>query len=150
VIVPKRTSHGSNEKSLKQISDGKPLYDEHISFAKKLLKQQFPTLDGLQSPLLSQNNGFSPVQDESIQIHHTGMFHWVTSSSIGGNVQLFDSMFKGGGLSSSLQIQLAQIYKALIKEEDDDEEEGHSYKYLKSKFQQYKGKVGLKIVECLQ
>jgi len=72
-----------SEKSLKQISDGKPLYDEHISFAEKLLKQQFPTLDGLQSPLLSQNNGFSPVQDESIQIHHTGMFHWVTSTSIG-------------------------------------------------------------------
>ena len=95
-----------SEKSLKQISDGKPLYDEHISFAEKLLKQQFPTLDGLQSPLLSQNNGFSPVQDESIQIHHTGMFHWVTSTSIGGNVQLFDSMFKGDGLSSSLQIQL--------------------------------------------
>jgi len=37
-----------SEKNLKQISDGKPLYDEHISFAEKLLKQQFPTLDGLQ------------------------------------------------------------------------------------------------------
>ena len=95
-----------SEKSLKQISDGKPLYNEHISFAEKLLKQQFPMLDGLQSPLLSQNNGFSSVQDESIQIHHTGMFHWVTSTSIGGNVQLFDSMFKGDGLSSSFQIQL--------------------------------------------
>jgi len=70
------------------------------------------------------------------------MFHWVTSSSIGGNVQLFDSMFKGGGLSSSLQIQLAQIYKALIKEEDDDEEEGTPTSTLKSKLQQYKGKVG--------
>jgi len=133
-----------SEKSLKQISDGKPLYDEHISFAEKLLKQQFPTLDGLQSPLLSQNNGFSPVQDESIQIHHTGMFHWVTSTSIGGNVQLFDSMFKGGGLSSLLQIQLAQIYKALIKEEDDDKEEGHTYKYLEVKVPAVQGQSGVK------
>ena len=122
-----------SEKSLKQILEGKPLHDDHISFAQKLLQKQFPMLDGLQSPLLSQNSGFCPVKDESIQIHHTGKFHWVTSSSIGGNVQVYDSMFEGGELSSSLQIQLAQIYMTLIKEEDGNEEEGNGYKYLELK-----------------
>ena len=43
--------------------------------AQKLLQQQFPLLNGLQSPLLSQNNGFCPVTRKNIQIHHTGQFH---------------------------------------------------------------------------
>ena len=29
---------------------------------------------------------FLPVTSESIQIHHTGQYHWVTSCSIGGNI----------------------------------------------------------------
>ena len=92
-----------------------------------MLQQQFPVLNGLQSPLLSQNNGFCPVTSESIQIHHTGNFHWVTSCSIGGNIQLYDSRFKGGNLSSSLQVQLAQIYKTCITKEEDEED---GYKFL--------------------
>ena len=70
----KRHMATMSEESLKQISVEKPLKDEHISFAQNLL-QQFPILNGLQTPLLSQNNGFCPVTDESIQIHHTGQFH---------------------------------------------------------------------------
>ena len=68
--------------SIRQIIEGEMLTDEHISFAQQLLLEQFPTLDGLQSPLLSQRNAFSPVTTESIQIHHTGTCHWVTSTSI--------------------------------------------------------------------
>ena len=117
-----------SEKSLKQISMEKPLNDEHITFAQNLLQQQFPILNGLQTPLMSQNNGFWPVTDESIQIHHTGQFHWVTSCSIGGDIQLYDSRFKGGDFSSSLQVQLAQIYTTCITKEEGEEEDG--YKFL--------------------
>ena len=120
-----------SERSLKEVSEGKPLYDEHISFAQKLLQQQFPMLNGQQSPLLSQNSGFCPVKDDKFITQGRDLY----SSSIGGNVQLYGSMFKGGELSSSLQLQLAQIYKTLIKEEDGDEEEGNGYKYLELKVQ---------------
>ena len=69
--------------------------------------------------MLSQNNGFSPVTHESVQIHHTGHFHWVTSCSVGGEIQVYDSRFAVGPLSPSLQIQLAQIYRVSVQEEED-------------------------------
>ena len=50
-----------SESSLQQISDEMPLNDEHIFFVQKLLQQQFPIFNGLQSPLLSQKNGFCPA-----------------------------------------------------------------------------------------
>ena len=124
----KRHMATMSEESLKQISMEKPLNDEHVTFAQNLLQQQFPILNGLQTPLLSQNNGFCPVTDESIQIHHTGQLHWVTSCSIGGDIQLYDSRFKGGDLSSSLQVQLAQIYTTCITKEKGEEED--VYKFL--------------------
>ena len=72
------------------------------------------------------------LHDDSIHIHHTGQFHWVvTSCSIGGNNQLYDSRFKGGDLSSSLQVQLAQIYMTCIRKEEGEEEDG--YKFLQIK-----------------
>jgi len=91
----------------------------NIHFAHQLLQHQFPSLDGLQPTVLSQNNGFYPVTHESVQIHYTGHFHWVTSCSIGGEIQVYDSRFAVGPLSPSLQIQLAQIYRVSIQEEED-------------------------------
>jgi len=38
----------------------------------------------LQPTVLSQNDGFYPVTHNSVQIHHTGQFHWGTSCSICG------------------------------------------------------------------
>ena len=80
-----------------------------ITFANALLQQPFPSIGGFQSILLSQNNGFHPVKSEcnSIQIHHTGQFHWLTSASFDGNIYLYYSKFSGRDLSSSLQVQLA-------------------------------------------
>ena len=66
----------------------------------------FPTLDGLQPTVLSQNNGFCPVKSESIQVHHTGEFHWVTCS-IGGEIAVYESKYSVGDLPPSLN---AQIY----------------------------------------
>ena len=55
-----------------------------------------------------------------IQIHHIDGDHWVTSSSIGGEVSLFDSNFRGDP-SSFLTHQLAVIYHGLIVREEDGE-----------------------------
>ena len=64
--------------------NGEELDDEHMHLAQKLLQKQFPQLNGLQSTLLSETDGFTPVQHEAIQIHHVREpGHWVTSSSIG-------------------------------------------------------------------
>ena len=110
-IMKRRRIPSLSRKSILQVLDGDMLTDEHISFAQNVLQEQFPTLDGLQLPLLSQTNAFSPVIAESVQIHHTGSCHWVTSTSIGCEVHVYDSKFKGGKLSASLQIQLASVYK---------------------------------------
>ena len=83
------------DKLVQEILRGKELTDEHMSFASMLLEQQFPYLDGLQSTLLAQNNGFSPVRSDcdSIQIHHTGEFHWVTSAASNGTIKVYDAKF---------------------------------------------------------
>ena len=103
---------------------GEELTDEHMLLAQNLLKKQFPHIDGLESPLLSETNGFIPVQHEAIQIHHVlNPQHWVTSSSIGQTVAVYDSKFSGGELSSSLTHQLASIYRPLVSTEDEDGDE---------------------------
>ena len=103
---------------------GGQLTDEHIHLAQQLLKKQFPHLDGLQSTLLSETDGFEALQHEGIQIHHIrDPGHWVTSSSIGQSVAVYDSKFLGGRLSSSLTHQLALSYRLLVKTEDEDGEE---------------------------
>ena len=102
-------------KQLDRILKGNCLGDEHISFAQKMLEESFLSLGGLQPTILSQNNGFCPVQSttDSIQIHYNGSFHWVTSTCISGSVNLYDSKYSGA-VSSSLEIQLAQVYKTKI------------------------------------
>ena len=62
---------------------------------------------------------FIPNINEGIQIHHVGN-HWVTSSSVGGSLAVYDSVFSGK-LSTSLQCQLATIYKLMILREEDGE-----------------------------
>lgn len=105
---------------VKEILAGNELGDEHMTFATTLLQQQFPNLGGLQSTLLAQNNGFCPVIKgiDSIQIHHTGQFHWVTSTVFKDTISVYDSKYRGI-LSSNLQVQLALIYKNGIAEEKD-------------------------------
>ena len=105
------------------LKKGDMLTDEHIHLAQEMLHTQFPHLDGFQSSLLSQVDGFSPVRNESIQIHHVDGNHWVVSTSIGQTVSVFDSKFDGRELSSSLSHQLATIYRTLMKTTDEDGEE---------------------------
>ena len=98
------------------------LTDEHILFSQELLSFQFPQMDGLKLPHLAENDWFSPVQNEAIQIHHINRNHWVTSSSICQEVNVYDNRFFGGDLSSSLTHQLALIYRLLFTKEEDGEE----------------------------
>ena len=68
---------------------------------------------------------------EGIQIHHINGDHWVTSASIGREVTVYDSRFKGGGLSSSLTHQLASLYRPLVTlEEDGVEVDPHLVVYV--------------------
>ena len=103
------------------LKTGQQLTDEHVDLAQQLLKKQFPHIDGLQTTLLVQNDGFVPVQHESIQIHHIPG-HWVTSSSLGLEVAVYDSKFGGMGLSPLLTPQLASLYKLKIGNDEDGDE----------------------------
>ena len=60
------------------LNNGEWLTDEHVVLSQELLRNQFPHIDGLQSPLLAENDGFSPVANEAIQTHHVNGDHWGT------------------------------------------------------------------------
>ena len=51
---------------IRNLKNGGWLDDQHIQLAQDLLREQFPTIDGLQSTLLGQTHGFIPVQTEGI------------------------------------------------------------------------------------
>ena len=92
---------------------GQVLSDAHICAALKLLSTQFPEVSGFQLTNFSENyEKLKPASSSTIQIHHTGTFHWVVSTSIGRprscRARVLDSM--SGDLSSSMQCQLAKIY----------------------------------------
>ena len=103
------------------IITGQWLDSDHMRLAQQLLQDEHPHLDGFQSTLLSQNDGFCPVKGESVQIHHIDSNHWVTSSSIGNEVAIYDSRYSGGELSSSLTHQLAIIYRTWSEETEEGE-----------------------------
>ncbi len=88
-----------------------------MSFANKLLEEQFPFVGGMLSSLLAQNNGFLPVLSgaDFVQFHHTGQFHRVTSALLKGKVYVYDSCFNGIPISSSMQVQLYLVYKSILQ-----------------------------------
>ena len=51
---------------IRNLKNGGWLDDQHIQLAQELLREQFPTIDSLQSSLLGQTDGFIPVQTEGI------------------------------------------------------------------------------------
>ena len=50
----------------KTLKNGSWLSDDHIHFARELLRKQSPHIDGLQYSLLCQNDGFFPKQSEGM------------------------------------------------------------------------------------
>ena len=95
---------------------GRVLSDAHMNAAQTLLRKQFPEIAGLQAICLARYLQFEAVssQTEGIQIHHTGGFHWVTTSTMAykGKVKLYDSKHSHGILPVSLTEQIAAIYRA--------------------------------------
>ncbi|XP_078692961.1 polycystin-1-like protein 2 [Branchiostoma floridae x Branchiostoma belcheri] len=85
------------------------LTDKHIHAAQMLLRRQYPGLGGLQDTAVGASSyGYTRVSGEGLQIHHTGQFHWVVSSSIGGHVSVYNSI--PSGINDSLEYQLCQCY----------------------------------------
>ena len=110
------------------IKNGDWLSDQHMYLAQGILEKKFPLIDGWQSTLLAQIDGYAPATCEAIQIHLVSGNHWVTPSSLSHEVVLYDSKLRRGAgeLYSTLTHQLCLIYRTLIQVRiDSSEHSGH-------------------------
>ena len=96
-----------------KISEGRWLANKHLDKASKLLKKQFPHLQGLQKSIFGQSTGFETrfmsFKGERLQIHNDGNNHWVLSVSDGKDLSLYDSLKSKP--TERLLSQLLQCYK---------------------------------------
>ena len=99
------------DKSL--IQDVGELNDKIVDAAVTLLRKQFPLVDGLDSPVLSETaDGFCYSAHQCVQIHFDrARHHWVTSATTRMRVELADSIFSRK-LSATLCTQLRQKYSS--------------------------------------
>ena len=102
---------------LSAVRNGDKLTDLHIMAAQNMIKEEFPELDGLETPLLSQVDGFTAITSSGVQIHHV-KDHWVTSSCVDNKVSLYDSS-PSGKWPVKLTHQLAAVYKLRASTLDD-------------------------------
>ena len=94
---------------------GEKLDDKVIDAAQSLLKQSYYPVDGLDSTLLAQADGFHATSNQCVQIHFDdSRQHWVTSATTRNRVELADSFFIGQ-LSASVTTQLKQRYATLAE-----------------------------------
>ena len=110
-------------KEKNDIQNDKKICCNIIDFAQQLLKQQFPSVNGLQftgyAPIL-ENSGkwtyslqMTRETPPSVQVHHTGHDHWVLSiQDTSGTVFLLDSKNPRQTVSASTQIQMSRIYSS--------------------------------------
>ena len=81
------------------ITRGEKLSDLHMSYAQKLLMQQFPYINGLQ-PTVFQTKMTTTDKEKSthqMQITQTCGNHWILASNIGceeGRVNVYNSVYK--------------------------------------------------------
>ena len=104
-----------NQQDREDLVKRRMLSDKHVFAAQKLLREQFPDIGGFQDPCLAQTE-FQPCVQEGVQIHHTRGNHWCVSSSLGGRVIIFDSIYYE--IEPDLQKQLNEIYTNFAKEEN--------------------------------
>ena len=74
---------------------GEKLSDKHINLAQRILKIEFPKINGLQLTLLQDKPHKEPT-DNALQIFHTGGDHWVCATTIGTSgkkVLVYDSAY---------------------------------------------------------
>ncbi len=95
------------------LQNGGWLSDAHVYAASKLLKNQYPTQNGLLSPLpLYHNLVWKSSNTDFIQIINVCGHHWVCASNIGcppNSCCVYDSLYPN--YSTSLTNQLAAIMK---------------------------------------
>ena len=77
--------------------------------AQNMIKEEFSELDGLETPLLSQVDGFTAITSSGVQTHYL-KDNWVTSSCVDNKVSLYDST-PSGKLPVNLTHQLVAVYK---------------------------------------
>ena len=93
------------------------LTDEHIDAAQHLIKELNPRVGGLNCIAATTHcSRFALRHDphHTIQCHNTGA-HWLTSSSISGEVVVYESLYRS--LNESLKRQLVNIYKGLCNDD---------------------------------
>ncbi|XP_064383396.1 uncharacterized protein LOC135332020 [Halichondria panicea] len=95
------------------------LSDCHMYAAHKLMRMQFPNIEGCYSTLLIQKMSFPAVTSSeatAVQIFFvTERHHWIATALIKGELFLFDSCFQyGKDLEPSAELQIVQMYKPLI------------------------------------
>ena len=91
------------------ILKGDWLTDEILNAASSLLKVQFPNVSGLNMASFCKL-GFSYSPTESIQFHNINNSHWLLSSSLGGSIQIYDSLSSGINISHDLKSQITLLY----------------------------------------
>lgn len=82
-----------NAEELIRIRTGVKLSDLSINAVQKMLREQFPKLNGLISTLLQEKNTTKPMRNQ-LQIIHSHEDHWIVASSVHCNsneVFVYDS-----------------------------------------------------------
>ena len=93
------------ENDKKAIIDGKMLQDQHIDYAHRLINQQFPNINGLQSSLM-QDKPFKGSTKNALQIIHIRGNHWIVAASHKAKVvRVYDSAFSSLDQTSAATIQ---------------------------------------------
>ena len=106
-----KTAPEPSEPAQSLVSTGNWLNDDIINQWQRLLKKEFPHVNGLQDILLAHNMGFTVETGEFVQVLYVDC-HWVTISTIGcgpAEVNIFDS-----GTMSKLNPLLEQQIAAIL------------------------------------
>ena len=89
------------------------LSDVHINAANKLLRSQYPHIQGLQDPILGSKLQFDICRDKFCQILHDGSVHWLCVSNIFcdnvNDVYIYDSLQSVNGPNMHVKMQIASI-----------------------------------------
>ena len=113
---------------IEKVIMGEELSDVHINLAQRLLRAQFPELNGLLFTLLQgkETSAIEKKEKKMLQIiHSTSRHHWIVATTIGskgeGDVLVYDSIFKTldgetkkvvNGLFRSLPVAKVRVVKS--------------------------------------
>jgi hypothetical protein len=98
-----------SDKAILQVYD-KMLNTNHVEAIQQLAYVRNPVLGGLVPPLSYVLHGFEYSMVEGVQVHHNGELHFLASSSVGGQVRVFDSLYTKP--NENICKQLFQLYAA--------------------------------------